>query len=200
MIGRHESPTFHKRVPLRPRRRANLCVSSEQLATLLNLPPDVTVAAFALDFLRDAVVFSLASDRFDVVPEGCDARELVANLDVSTGDDGTATRRVTWDGLEGAEVVTRHGGDTYRLRTATVRARQWTGDEAFIRELCPAFRAIDEEDRVNSDDPEATAEGPFGPFGNRGLVYTGDWIIQRIDGFACRSDTEFAIEYEPMTP
>lgn len=109
MIDQHEPPTFHKRVPVAPRRRANIVVTSEQLATLLNLPPDVTVAAFTLDFLRDGVVFALAGDRFDEVSPGCEAQTLVADLDVSFGEDGTVTQRVTWEGLEGAAVATRHG-------------------------------------------------------------------------------------------
>ena len=201
MIDQQEPSTLNRRAPLPPRRRMNLAVGAEQLATLLNLPPDVTVAAFALDPLRDAVVFALASDRFDVVPEGCEARFLVANLDVSVGDDGTATRWVTWDGLEGAEIVTRHGGDTYQRRSATVRARQWLGDnEAEIRELASDFAALDDEDRVNSGDPDATAQMLQAPHNHWVLVHDGDWVVSHRDGgFLRMTDEEFVRDYEPVT-
>lgn len=88
--------------------------------------------------------------------------------------------------------------DLYRRRPAEARARRWTGDnEAEVQELCPDFYAIDEEDRASCDDPEATAEAPVELYGNRGLVYTGDWIVKRPDGFATMTDEQFRAEFEP---
>lgn len=199
MIEQHEPPTFHKRVPLPPRRRMNLVVTSEQLATLLNLPPDVTVAAFTLDNLRDSVIFALAGERFDVIPPGVEARSLVAELEIVSGEDGALTQRVTWEGIEGAEVTTRIGGDTYRSRTATVRARQWLGVEGHIRELCPDFYELEETDRATCDDPDATGHVMTAPNSVWTLVYDGDWIVRRGGGWVRMTDEEFVAEFEPVT-
>lgn len=199
MIEQQDPPNFHRRVPLPPRRRMNLHVGAEQIASLLNLPPDVTVAAFALDPLRDAVTFSLASDRFDIVPEGCEARYLVADLEASVGDDGAVTRRVTWEGLEGAEIVTRHGGDIYRSRQATARARQWLGEnEAEVQALAgPDFFKLDPP---ADEDPDATASLITAPHSTWVLMYDGDWVVQRRGGgFTRMTDEEFVAEYEPVT-
>lgn len=199
MIDRHEPPTFHRRAPLPPRRRMNLAVSSEQLAALLNLPPDVTVAAFALDPLRDSVVFSLAGDRFDVVPEAQEARFLAADLDVITDlGDGGFTRRVTWEGLEGAEVATRHAPpvdpDLYHKRSTTVRARQWTGDEARILSLTPRpdFEKLTEP---VGEDPDATASLLTAPHSEWVLLYDGDWVVSSAAGWVRMTDEEFVADY-----
>jgi hypothetical protein len=198
VIDQQEPPAFHKRVPRPPRRRANIVVGAEQLAALLNLPPDVTVAALALDPLRDAVVFSLAGNRFDEVPAGHDSKRLVAYINTSVSADGTETRRVTWEGLEGAELVTRRGGDTYQFRHATVRARQWLGDnEAEIQELTGSdFFKLDQP---VDDDPDATGSLLAGPHNVWELVLDGDWIVRRGDGWERMTDEEFVAEYEPVT-
>lgn len=202
MIEQHEPPTFHKRAQLPPRRRMNLVVTSEQLAALLNLPPDVTVAAFTLDWLRDSVVFALNSDRFDVVPPHAEAQCLPAAVEVSVDDRGIVTQRVTWEGLEGAGVVARFGGDTYRHRSGTVRARQWLGaNEAEIQELTGGvFYALDDEDRASSDDPEATANLLTAPHSTSALLYDGDWVVQHGDGFTRMTDDEFVAEFGPVKP
>lgn len=89
---------------------------------------------------------------------------------------------------------------TVRRRQFDTRAVQWLGtNEAEVRELCPGFNAVAEEDR--GDDPDATGEGPFGPYGNRGLVYTGDWIVAwPYDGWRRLRPYEYAADFEPVTP
>lgn len=91
-------------------------------------------------------------------------------------------------------------GDLYRRRPIEVRAIRWTGrNEAEVRALCSGFYAIDEEDRANCDDPDATAEGPVGPHGNRGLLFDGDWIVAWPDGkFERKTDAAFRAEFEEV--
>lgn len=92
------------------RRRAVLHVGSEQLAMLLNLPDDVTVAGLSVDWVRDSVAFALDSDRFEPVPECAEAPVLIAELAVDVEDDGTVVRRVTWPGMDGAGFSIRTEG------------------------------------------------------------------------------------------
>ncbi len=110
-----------------PRRRAVLQVASEQLAALLHLPADVSVAAFQLDHLRDAVALLLESDRFEPVQPGCEPPSLIAEVAVETGDDGAVTTRTLWPGLEGAEVAVRRDARHEPSWAAGVR---WAAEEA----------------------------------------------------------------------
>lgn len=91
-----------------PRRRAVLRVGAEQLAALLNLPADVAIASFELDWMRDSVAFLLEGDRFEPVAECCEPVALVAEMAVDVAEDGTVTRRVTWPGLDGVEIAIQH--------------------------------------------------------------------------------------------
>lgn len=87
--------------------------------------------------------------------------------------------------------------ETVRRRRFDTRAVQWLGDnEAEVRKLCPGFRAIPEEDR--GDDPDGTGEGPFGRFGNRGLIADGDHIVAVPGGFEAMTDEEYVADFEPV--
>jgi hypothetical protein len=85
---------------------------------------------------------------------------------------------------------------TVRRRQFDTRAVQWLGtNEAEVRQLCPGFTAIPEEDR--EDDSDATGEGPFGPHGNRGAIYDGDYIVAWPGGGWRRyRPDEYAAEFE----
>lgn len=90
------------------RRRAILHVGASDLATLLRLPEDVKIVGYTVDFVRDSVVFRLESDRFEHVQDCAEPPALIASVHVEETADGTFTRRVTWDGLDGAGYETRH--------------------------------------------------------------------------------------------
>lgn len=184
------------------RRLALLHVSAEQLERLLRLPDDVTIRGFTLDHVRSAATFVIESDRFEPVAECTEPPSLIGKVETEMGDDRVATQRVTWAGLEGVEVVTRFGSDTYRRRNDPVRARQFLGDnEGEVQALCPEFHALDEQDRENSGDPDATAQMLQAPHSHWVLVHDGDWIVEHRDGGWVRmTDEEFTAEYEPATP
>lgn len=96
----------------------------------------------------------------------------------------------------------------FRIRPFEVDAIQWTGrPHGFLAQRIEAlagddmFQFVDPEDRANSDDPEATAAfrdhdrgGTWRP------VYTGDWIVRRLDtGRVFRlPDDAFSAAYEPL--
>lgn len=88
--------------------------------------------------------------------------------------------------------------ETVRRRQFDTRAVQWLGtNEAEVRELCPDFNAVHPADR--GGDPDGTGEGPFGRFGNRGLIADGDWIVEMPGGFEAMTDEEYVAEFEPVT-
>jgi hypothetical protein len=89
------------------RRRAILHVGAADLATLLRLPDDIEITGYAVDWPRDSVAFRLESDRFEPVEECFEPRAIVAHLATEASDDGSVTRWVTWDGLDGAGYETR---------------------------------------------------------------------------------------------
>lgn len=200
-----EPPTSYlPRTPRPPRRRAILHVSAEQLAALLRLPDDVTIAGFAVEPIRDSVAFLLDSDRFDPVPECAEPPRLFADIAVEVDDDGAATQRVTWPELEGAGITVQHEApaptDVYRRRGAAVRARQWLGtNEAEIQELAGGdFFALAQPE---AEDPDATASLLTAPHNTWVLVYDGDWIVS-FDGGAGwvrMTNEEFVAAYEPVT-
>ena len=68
----------------------------------------------------------------------------------------------------------------YQRRPVTVEACQWTGGNAVDMTAFagPAFTVLDEQDRANSDDPEATASLFDGTEWRRHLMYTGDWAVR----------------------
>jgi hypothetical protein len=180
------------------RHLALLHVSAGQLERLLRLPADVTVRGFTLDHLRDAAIFVLESGRFAPVVECAEPPALIGKVESEVTDDGAVTQRVTWEGLEGAEVITRRGGDTYRTRPMRVRARQWLGDNtADILALGATFHEIEESDRALLDDPDATGSLLTSPNSVWAEVRDGDWVVQRGDGFTRMTDEEFVAEYEP---
>lgn len=87
----------------------------------------------------------------------------------------------------------------YRKIPVVVDAIRWTGDNegevtAFTNRR---FRAMDAEDRANCDDPDATAEVFDRLHSTWVLVYTGDWIIQGVQGeFYPIRDSVFQETYE----
>ncbi len=90
----------------------------------------------------------------------------------------------------------------YQRRPITVEAAQWTGDNpaemtAFAGR---AFAVLDEQDRVNCDDPEATASLFDGAEWRSRLMYVGDWAVREGEHVRYLSAGEFAGEWEPLTP
>lgn len=90
----------------------------------------------------------------------------------------------------------------YRKRPVEVDTIQWTGhNEAEVQAFTggPAkFYALDDEDRTNSDDPEATAT-VFDTLHNTWiLVYTGQHIVRGVKGeyYPIAADV-LADTYEP---
>lgn len=89
----------------------------------------------------------------------------------------------------------------FRKRPVEVEAIQWTGDNypAVNHFAASHFAVLDEQDRANCDDPEATAQVFDVLHSTWILVYTGDWIIRGIQGehYPCRADV-FETTYEPV--
>jgi hypothetical protein len=93
------------------------------------------------------------------------------------------------------------GDSAYRKRPVTVEAVRWTGDN--LSELYEFtgrshFDQLDEQDRANSADPEATASVFDKLHSTWVLVYTGQWVIKGIRGefYPCADDV-FRETYEP---
>lgn len=88
-----------------------------------------------------------------------------------------------------------------RKKPVEVEAVQWGGDNADeLNQFAGShFDVLDEQDRANSDDPEATAQVFDVLHSTWVLVYTGDWIIRGIQGehYPCRPDV-FQATYEPV--
>lgn len=90
---------------------------------------------------------------------------------------------------------------TARKKPVEIQAIQWTGDNAdAVEEFADGrlFMELDERDRANSDDPEATGQVFDRLHSTWVLVYTGDWIIRGVQGefYPCR-DSVFRETYEP---
>ena len=93
----------------------------------------------------------------------------------------------------------------WRKRPVTVEAVQWTGgNEAEVTEFARAdahgshFDVLDDEDRENCDDPQATAQVYDKLHSTWVLVYDGQWIIKGVKGefYPCAADV-FTETYEP---
>jgi hypothetical protein len=89
----------------------------------------------------------------------------------------------------------------WRKRPVVVDAVQWTGDnldEIYEFAGCENFDMLDEQDRANCDDPEATASVFDKLHSTWVLVYTGQWVIRGIKGefYPCADDV-FRETYEP---
>jgi hypothetical protein len=89
----------------------------------------------------------------------------------------------------------------YRRRPINVDAIRWTGEnEAAVIEMVGAgnFHAIDESDRINLDDPEAT--GSLLSTAHRNWVdfYTGNWVVRNSERVFALDDETFQDTYEPM--
>jgi hypothetical protein len=92
----------------------------------------------------------------------------------------------------------------YRKKPVVIEAIQWTGanlDEIQALTGRAAFDVLDEHDRVNCDDPAATATVFDKLHSTWVLVYDGQWIIQGVKGefYPCAADV-FAETYEAAGP
>lgn len=89
----------------------------------------------------------------------------------------------------------------FRKKPVVVEAVQWTGRNATeVNEFAAShFAVLDESDRVNSDDPDATAQVYDALHSTWVLVYDGDWIIRGIQGehYPCRAAV-FTETYEAV--
>lgn len=88
----------------------------------------------------------------------------------------------------------------YQRRPLTVEACQWSGENTADMTVFagPAFTALDEQDRANSDDPEASASLFDGAEWRRHLMYVGDWAVQEGEHVRYMPAAEFAAEWEPI--
>jgi hypothetical protein len=97
-----------------------------------------------------------------------------------------------------SEAITR-----WRIKNATVEAVQWTGDNIDqVYELtgCHNFDVLEEADRANCDDPEATASLYSKTNSTWKLVKTGDWVVKGFAGVLFPvGDEKFRRDYEPDT-
>jgi hypothetical protein len=84
----------------------------------------------------------------------------------------------------------------FRSIPVEVDAEQWTGDEELLVAFSASrFNALDEQDRANCDDPDATGQLFESP-GVWRLVYDGDWIVREGGRFyVCRADA-FEAQFE----
>lgn len=88
----------------------------------------------------------------------------------------------------------------YQRRPVQVQAVQWTGTNA--AELAALFgsdfNVLDDADRANSDDPDATAELIEIPAARWQLLHVGDWAVKESDDSQYRVPaSEFEAEWEP---
>lgn len=89
----------------------------------------------------------------------------------------------------------------YVSKRVEVDAIQWTGDnekavQAFARDV---FFTLSDDDRMNSDDPEATAQVFDRIHSTWVLVKTGQWIIRGTKGEHYPCDPEvFAEKYDHL--
>ena len=91
------------------------------------------------------------------------------------------------------------GPTRHRKRPVVIEAMQWDGNnsEELTAFAGPDFAVIDEDDRPNTDDPDATAQVYDKLHSTWVLVFTGDWIIRGVAGefYPCRDDV-FRQTYE----
>lgn len=89
----------------------------------------------------------------------------------------------------------------YRKKPVVIEAMQWTGEnlDDLIEFTDHHFLDIDEEDRADSGDPEATAQVFDVLHATWVLVYSGDYIIKGVQGefYPCREDV-FHDTYEAV--
>jgi hypothetical protein len=92
---------------------------------------------------------------------------------------------------------------TVRKKPVEVQAIQWTGaniDEIFEFTGCDKFDLLDEQQRRDGADPDATAAVFDVLHSTWVLVYDGQWIIRGVKGefYPCAADV-FAETYEQLT-
>ncbi len=90
----------------------------------------------------------------------------------------------------------------YQRRPVTVEACQWDGtNEVEMTAFAgTSFTVLDEQDRANCDDPDATAELFDGAEWRRRLMYVGDWAVREGDHVRYMTAAEFAAEWEVLAP
>lgn len=91
--------------------------------------------------------------------------------------------------------------ERYVSRRIEIEAMQWTGEnEKAIQAFAPdRFYALNDEDRMCCDDPDATAQVWDYLHGTWILVMTGQWIIRGTKGehYPC-DDEVFAQKYDHL--
>jgi hypothetical protein len=95
------------------------------------------------------------------------------------------------------------GPKRFRRRPIEVEAIRWTGDnEAEIVAWAGGaqwFNALDELDRADCDDPEATAQVFDRLHSTWILVFTGQWVVRGVKGeLHPIADDVLALTYEPV--
>lgn len=80
----------------------------------------------------------------------------------------------------------------FRKKPVEIQAVRWTGgNDADLDQFAgDYFAALDEQDRANCNDPEATAQIFDALHSTWVLVYDGNWIIRGVKGefYPCRDD------------
>jgi hypothetical protein len=86
-----------------------------------------------------------------------------------------------------------------QLQPRGIEAVQWTGEnEAELTAFAGPgnFGVLDDEDRANCGDPEATAEVLDSRHSTWELLYVGDWVVRDGGGLRRCSAEEFSERYE----
>lgn len=86
-----------------------------------------------------------------------------------------------------------------QIRPREIEAVQWGGgNEAELIAFAGSgnFSVLDDEDRANCEDPEATAEVLDSRHSTWELLYVGDWVIRESGGLRKCSAEEFEERYE----
>ncbi len=90
----------------------------------------------------------------------------------------------------------------YQRKVVTVEACQWCGENTaeMTAFLGADFNVLDEQDRANSDDPEATAQVLEMPDARWALLYDGDWAVKDGNAQYRMPADAFDEEWEPIQP
>lgn len=163
-----------------------------------------TQAAF--DLSRDAAAAGLVVTRLEPLACGVSHESLCFAITLWMADgrlwaEGTheSANTIRQQHIAGyaANVARRH---TYRRKAVEVQAIRWRGDNAeAIQDLVGfhCFEVIDEDDRSNLDDPDATASLLESKHSNWVTLVDGDWVVVE-DGQIRRVSASDFSEFEPV--